>query len=106
MPPKKKSRLQTILSKLAEKGIPLEEMAKEVGLESRAVLFWLDAFGLKTKDLPPQIVAKAREKGFDSLASYFRENGSKTFQTMSEDLGVSHCTIEVYYRIFSVGVGG
>lgn len=104
MSPRKKE-LREVLAELVEKGASLDDMAKKTGLEGRVVLFWLDAFGMKTSDLPPQIIVKAREMGHKSLSDYFLANGSKTFRAMAEDLKVSHCTVEVYYRIFA-GVGG
>lgn len=72
--------------------------------QGRSVRFWLDALGVPSQTLEPQIIRSARDRGFDSLADYFRRWWKKGHQKMSEELNVSRATVELYYKIFAAGL--
>lgn len=72
--------------------------------QGRSVRFWLDAFGVPSQTLEPQIIRSAREQSFKSLADYFRKRWKVGHQKMSEELNVSRATVELYYKIFAAGL--
>jgi hypothetical protein len=72
--------------------------------QGRSVRFWLDAFGVPSQTLEPQIIRSAREYRFNSLADYFRDRWKIGHQKMSEELNVSRATVELYYKIFAAGL--
>jgi hypothetical protein len=72
--------------------------------QGRSVRFWLDAFGVPSQTLEPQIIRSARAQSFKSLADYFRKRWKVGHQKMSEELNVSRATVELYYKIFAAGL--
>lgn len=71
-------------------------------MDSRAIRFWIDAFGIKTEEFEPRIMSAARRKKFNTLADYFRSRWKLGFQQMSDELKVSRSTAETYYKFFTV----
>jgi len=99
--------LRKALEAGVQKGKPLSEMAKDMGMEEREVCFHLDIFGIEAGLTHPPIITNARSmKGKPSLAEYFRSHAGQSFQDMAKELGVAHSTVEQYYQIFVKTIGG
>ena len=87
---------------LVTQGLSLDEIASITKVTRQAIAYNAKKLGLDCgrPGRPESIISKAVALGYKSVESYFRKNGTKTFEAMSEELEVSSSTIQRHYESF------
>lgn len=86
----------------ATKGFSLDEIAALLKCTRQAVAYNAERLGVVTglPGRPETMLGKIKERGFETVADYFRIHSTKTFEAMAQELGVSSSTVQRHYDHF------
>ena len=99
---KQKNPADILRELIVKQGKTLDEIASITNVTRQAIAYNAKKLGIETcgPGRPESIVAKAIALGHKSVQAYFRKNGIKTFEAMSEELKVSSSTVQRHYDHF------
>ena len=86
----------------ATRGLSLDEIAAILNCTRQAVAYNAERLGVETgmPGRPETMLGKTKDRGFESVADYFRAHATRTFEAMAKELDVSPSTIQRHYELF------
>jgi len=80
----------------------LDEIASIFKVTRQAVAYHAKKLGIETSKpgRPITMLGRVRKLGLEEIEDYFRQNPTKTFEAMAQELGVSTSTVQRHYDQF------